>query len=332
MYARYEKVAIRAISAATPKKILDNELFANSLTDRRYRRRVLYTGIKTRHAVSGNQRASDLACVATEEILKYLHWGKNSINLLIFVTQSPDFCTPSTAMRIQSNLRLSDNLLAFDVNLGCSGFTSGIQIMAGLLSQTKGRGLLLLGDHQNYLPGTEFEEDSILFGAGSAAIAMEYDANASDILAFSMTDGSRANALCITLDHKHIMDGNEIVLFSLNEVVDSIKEFHSHYEIDKKNVDYYVLHQAQKIIVDGVAHNCDLPENKVLKCYEQYGNTSGASIPFALCANTAIYQKKVLSIFGCGFGVGLAWSGALFQVPKQGILPIVESDYVYPHK
>lgn len=330
MYSEYSHVAIRAIATAVPRGILDNEQFANKVSNKKFRRRILYTGVKKRRVVRGDQKASDLVCIAAENLLEQLQWDKKSVNVLIFVTQSPDFCTPSTAMIIQANLGLSADLLAFDVNLGCSGFTSGVQIMAGILSQVKGRGLLLLGDHQNYLPGTEFEENSILFGAGGAAVAMEYDTNASNILAFSMTDGSRANALCITLDHKHIMDGNEIVLFSLNEVVDSINAFHKHYGIRREDVDYYALHQAQKIIVDGVAHNCSLPEDKVLKCYEQYGNTSGASIPFALCANTSAYKKDILSIFGCGFGVGLAWSGLLFQIPKQGILSVIESDHVYP--
>lgn len=330
MYSKYGNVAIRAIAAATPKKVLDNERFAESVSDKRFRRRILYTGIKQRRVVSGRQRTSDLASISAEAILKKLQWDKASIGVLIFITQNPDLGAPSTAMLIQTKLGLSQNLLAFDVNLGCSGFTSGVQIMAGILRQTKGRGLLLMGDCQHYAPGTEYDADSILFGDGGAAVAMEYDALAAAMPAFSMTDGSRFKALCSTYDRGHIMDGNAIVLFSLNEVVDSINEFHDHYGIRRDDVDYYALHQAQKIIVDGVAHNCALPENKVLKCYEWYGNTSSASIPFALCANTGLFEKEELSIFGCGFGIGLAWSGVLIHVRKDGILPLIESDYAYP--
>lgn len=330
MYSKYRNVKICAIAAAAPQHILDNESFAGRVSDRRYRRRILYTGIKKRHAVVGRQRTSDLASLAAEKVLTKLQWEKKSVNVLIFITQNPDLYAPSTAMLIQTKLGLSEDLLAFDVNLGCSGFTSGVQIMAGILRQTKGRGLLLMGDCQHYAPGTEYAADSILFGDGGAAVAMEYDGNAEDIPAFSMTDGSRFKALCSTFDRGHIMDGNAIVLFSLNEVVDSINAFHEYYGIQREDVDYYALHQAQKIIVDGVAHNCALPENKVLKCYEQYGNTSSASIPFALCANTALYDKERLAIFGCGFGIGLAWSGVLIHVSKEGILPLIESDYAYP--
>lgn len=331
MYATYDNVAIRSISAVAPKRVLDNEAFSESVTDRRYRRRIKYTGIKKRHAVFGtNQRTSDLASIAAEKVLEKLQWDKESINALIFVTQSPDMYAPSTAMLIQTKVGLSQSLLAFDVNLGCSGFTSGVQIMAGLLSQTKGRGILVMGDAQEYAPGTEFNSDYILFGDGGAAVAMEYDEHATSIPSFQMTDGARFKALCATFNHGHIMDGNEIVLFSLNEVVNDINAFHEHYGINRDEVDYYALHQAQKIIVDGVANNCKLPKDKVLEAYEMYGNTSSASIPFALCANTEKFDKKMLKIFGCGFGIGLAWSGILFDVPADMIIPLIESDYTYP--
>lgn len=331
MYTIYSNVKISAMAAAAPKKILDNEQFAIGIEDRRYRRRMQYTGIKQRHAVTGGQRASDLASIAAEEIFKKLNWEKDSIGVLIFITQSADLYAPSTAMLIQTKLGLGQNVMAFDVNLGCSGFTTGIQIMAGILQQTKGRGLLLMGDCQTYEEGTEFAADSILFGDGSAAVAMEYDVNAKQIPAFQMTDGSRFKAICSTFDKGHIMDGNEIVLFSLNEVVNSINEFYEHYCLKKENTDYFALHQAQKIIVDGIANNCGMQKEKVLEIYQNYGNTSSASIPFALCGNTDKINKEFIDVFACGFGIGLAWSGALINIKTESIIPLIESDYVYPN-
>jgi len=331
MYTTYHNVAIKAIAAAAPVHVLDNEAYAATVEDKRYRRRILYTGIKKRHSVVGRQRTSDLASIAAEKALKKLDWNPSSVQVLIFITQNPDMYAPSTAMLIQSKLHLSQEILAFDVNLGCSGFTSGIQIMAGILSQTKGRGLLLMGDCQHYAAGTEYDADFILFGDGGAAVAMEYDETADDIPCDQMTDGSRFKALCATYDQGHIMDGNEIVLFSLNEVVDSINQFHEHYAISRSDVDFYALHQAQKIIVDGIRENCQLDREKVLTAYQEYGNTSSASIPFAICANTHLFQKKKLRFFTCGFGIGLAWSSALITVEADCILPLIESDYAYPN-
>ncbi|MGM9558838.1 3-oxoacyl-ACP synthase III family protein [Anaerovibrio slackiae] len=330
MYLEYKNVAIRAIASAAPTRILDNEKFAESISDNKYKRRIKYTGIKQRRVVQGMQRTSDLACIAAENILDKLSWERNSIGFLIFITQNPDLYAPSTAMLIQTKLGLSQDLMAFDINLGCSGFTTGIQVMSGLLSEENRRGLVLMGDCQHYRPGTEFESNSILFGDGGAAVALEYEDATDVIKAFQMTDGSRFKALCCTYDTGHIMDGNEIVLFSLNEVVNSINKFSQKCSVSADDVDFFALHQAQKIIVDGVANNCFMPKDKVLEAYQFYGNTSSASIPFALCANTNLYQKEVLRILACGFGIGLAWSGVLFSVNAGGILPIIESDYTYP--
>lgn len=331
MFQKYMNVAVRAISATAPTKILDNEAFAQNVSDKRYKRRIKYTGIKQRRAVQGKQRTSDLACIAAEAVIGKLGWSRNSINFLVFITQNPDLYAPSTAMLIQTKLKLSQDLMAFDVNLGCSGFTSGVQIVSSLLSAENKCGLLLLGDCQHYRPGTEFESDYILFGDGAAAVALEYDESADDIKAFQMTDGSRFKALCCTYDKGHIMDGNEIVLFSLNEVVNSINEFLEKYRMDVKDVDFFALHQAQKIIIDGIANNCNMPKDKVLEAYQSYGNTSSASIPFALCVNTDKYKKQKLRIFACGFGIGLAWSGLYFTVDSDKVLPVIESDYVYPN-
>ena len=145
-----------------------------------------------------------------------------------------------------------------------------------------------------------------------------------------MTDGTRFNTLYDSYEKGVSMDGNAIVLFSLNEVVDSINEFHTHYGITREQIDFYALHQAQKIIVEGIAQNCILPDNKVLRAYPNYGNTSSASIPFALCANTDKLQGKNLKIFTCGYGIGLAWSSVLITVDSEAVLPLIENDYVYP--
>lgn len=330
MYNTFSNISIEAIACTAPTKVLDNEKYAESIMDKRFKRRILYTGINQRHATIGNQRTSDLACIAAERLIEKLRWKKEEINVLVFVTQTPDLRTPSTAMLIQTKLGLSKDLLAFDVNLGCSGFTSGIQILGGILSQTKGKGLLLMGDCKHYPPGTEFDENQLLFGDGGAAAALMYDENAEDIQSFQMTDGSRFRAIYETHDKGASMDGNEIMLFSLSEVVEAINDFHEYYKIDRNDIDFYALHQAQKIIIDGIANICNIPDEKVLTIYDKYGNTSSASIPFSLCGNTNLFNKEKISVFACGYGIGLTWSGIRFSIKSNMVIPIIESDYYYP--
>lgn len=329
MYTIYQDVSVRAIAATAPVRILDNRQHAQKTQDRHFKRQISYTGIFERHIATDGQRGSDLASIAAEKVMQHLQWERDSIHALIFVTQFPDLQRPSTAFLIQQKLGLSHDLMAFDVNLGCSGFTTGIQIMASVLSRTKGRGLLLLGDCHDYEPETEYSENMILFGDGGAAAALEYNENASPILCSQMADGSRYKALYSTLDGHRVMDGNEIVSFSLNEVVESIKSFFAYYHISLDTIDFCVLHQAQKIIVQGIADACAFPPEKILEAYQQYGNTTSASIPFALCTNVNRFSSKVLNIFTCGYGIGLAWSSAYFSIDSDCILPLEESDHRY---
>lgn len=330
MFTTYHKVAIRGIAATAPTTVLSNVEYAEKVSDKKYRRRILYTGIEERRMVVGGQRTSDLASIAAEAVLKRLGWKRDSVRILIFITQAPDLLSPSTAMLIQAKIGLGQDLLAYDVNLGCSGFSSGVQIMAGALAATKGRGLLLMGDCQHYAQGTEFDPGGIIFGDGGAAVAMEYDDTAPAMQCHQMTDGSRFNVLYGSNERGRVMDGNAIVLFSLNEVVDSINEFHTYFNLSRDEVDYYALHQAQKIIVEGIGQNCGLPSDKILRAYPKYGNTSSASIPFALCSNKDKLQRKALKVFTCGYGIGLAWSSALITIDGDAVLPLIESDYVYP--
>ena len=126
------------------------------------------------------------------------------------------------------------------------------------------------------------------------------------------------------------MDGNAVLLFSLNEVCQSIREMRSHFDIQEESIDYYILHQAQKLIVDGIARECDMDMNKVLRSYEEYGNTSTATLPFTICNNAEeIKKKKRVRFYMCGYGVGLAWSNVVLDMETDHIYPIEVTDFCY---
>lgn len=331
MYCDYRKVRVCGIAAAVPEHILDNVEYASNLQDKRLKRQVLYTGIKQRRCVSGKQRTSDLATIAAESIMDKLGWKREDVSALIFITQNADMYAPSTAMLIQTHLGLSQDCIAMDINWGCAGFTSGLQVLASILRSTKGKGLVLMGDCQHYTPGTEFESgDTVLFGDGAAAAALEFTADPQDhILCDQKTDGSRFKALYAPLNGPRKMDGNAILLFSLNEVVNMISEFPKHFGLKDDDIDFVALHQAQKIIIDGIANNCGIAAEKLVNSYEYYGNTSSASVPISICVNTNRYTKEKTRFFTCGYGIGLIWSSAYFEVETENILPIITSDYTY---
>lgn len=329
MYGSYNNIKIRGISAAAPTGVIDNVKCAEKLGDRRAKKQVMLTGIRNRHCVKEGQSASDLSCVSAEKLLQKLEWNRDEIRVIVNVTQSADLHTPSTAMVIQKRLGIGQDCLAFDVNLGCTGYVSGLQIIAALLQNTGGKGLLLVGDgrysEMPEIPNT----DSLLFGDGASATAIELE-DGNPMLYAQKTDGTRHGLLSVALDGTMTMDGNAVLLFSLNEVCQSIKEFREYYDILEDSIDYYVLHQAQKLILDGIARECSIDSEKVLTSFEEYGNTSTATLPFTICNNVEQIQKKErVKLYLCGFGVGLAWSSVVVELDTDSILPIEITDYCY---
>lgn len=329
MFGQYSDICIKGIASAVPGQRVDNFELAEVLGSKRTKRQVLLTGIKFRHVCRKGQAASDLASVAAEKLLEKLGWNREEIRALVFVTQSPDVSTPSTAMIIQKRLSIGDDCIAFDVNLGCTGYVSGLQIIAALLHNTKGKGLLLVGDGRYYEQGTEINSNTLLFGDGAAATAVESVAG-KGFSYFQKTDGKRHNMITRSLAGDVYMDGNAVLLFSLGEVSQSIQDMKAYFCIQEDEIDYYVLHQAQKMIIDGIANECGIDMGKMLTSYQEYGNTSTATLPITICHNLErIKEKKTVRLLLSGFGVGLAWSNIYIEINTDNILPIIATDYYY---
>lgn len=329
MYGEFENIKICGIASAAPKTVIDNEQVAETLGNRRAKKQVALTGIKHRHVMGKGQSAADLSSVCGEKLLTELGWNRDEIRAIVNVTQSPDFHTPSTAMLIQKRLHIGQDCLAFDVNLGCTGYVSGLQIISSLLQNTGGKGLLFVGDGRYREMPEVPTTDSLLFGDGASATAIEIEAG-NKLLYAQKTDGERYKYISVGLDGDLTMDGNAVLLFSLNEVCQSIREMRSHFDIQEESIDYYILHQAQKLIVDGIARECDMDMNKVLRSYEEYGNTSTATLPFTICNNAEeIKKKKRVRFYMCGYGVGLAWSNVVLDMETDHIYPIEVTDFCY---
>jgi 3-oxoacyl-[acyl-carrier-protein] synthase III len=329
MYGKYDNIKICGIAAAVPERVLDNMQYIEELGDRRAKKQILYTGIRRRHCLMKGQTASDLSCYAAEKLLTKLGWDRNEIRVIVNVTQSADLHTPSTAMIIQKRLGIGQDCIAFDVNLGCSGYVSGLQIAAALLQSTGGRGLLLVADGRYTEFSKNVSTNSLLFGDGGAATALEVS-EGNNLLYSQKTDGTRYDMLYTPHGGSTRMDGNGVLLFSLNEVCDSIKDMRRYYDIKEESIDFYILHQAQKMILDGIANECNIDPAKIPQSYEEYGNTSTATIPVTICSNIEkIQEKEHIKLYLCGFGIGLAWSSVVVELDSACICPLEETDYRY---
>lgn len=332
MKGMYQNINIKGIVSAVPKNKVSNLDYIEKIESRRIKKQVLLTGIENRRVCVDGQTAADLAAVAGEKLLEHLNWDRDEIDVLIFVTQSPELSRPSTAFMIQKRLGIGKDCLVYDINLGCSGYIGGMETIAGILSATKGKGILLVGE-SHAIENGDINTSSLLVGDAASATALQYEESAAPILFRQYSDGTRAHYIYRPFEKPGYMDGNAVLLFGLNDVADSIKQFHQDNDLTPDNVDYYVFHQAQKMIVDGVAKGAELPEEKVLLSCGEYGNTSSVSIPLTVCLHLNHMQRKgKVKLFLCGFGIGLSWGIIYAEVDTERILPLVESDYIYNDK
>jgi len=328
----FTNISIEGIQAVVPSHIVSNMDFADVLGERRCKKQIRLTGVRDRHVSHYEQTSVDLAYAAGRQLLNSLKWDPQTIDVLIFATQNPLFVIPSTAFYLQKLLNISQKCTVFDVNLGCSAATVGIQIVASLLQQgsDKSRGLLLISDPV-YPPTTTDPEQiasELLFGSAGAAIALQRTEDSVPLLAFSnQSDGKRYQAIIRPMHGEFFMDGEAVFEFGVNDVVNSICEFRTSLGLGPLDIDYYVFHQAQALMLSTISEACGIPPERELRSLEKYGNTNGSSIPVTLCAqDLGLWRKKGIKCLLCGFGVGLSWCSIYTTIRTDSIFPLLISD------
>ncbi len=133
MKGEYSNIEIKGIVSAVPENEVCNLDYIEKIESRRIKKQVMLTGIENRRVCINGQKASDLATIAADKLLNLLEWNRNEIDVLIFVTQSPELSRPSTAFIIQQRLGIGKDCLVYDINLGCSGYIGGIETIAAIL-------------------------------------------------------------------------------------------------------------------------------------------------------------------------------------------------------
>lgn len=284
------------------------------------------TGIKTRRIALKTTTAADLCLHSAKSILENLQWDPNTVDVLVFVTQTPDYTIPGNSMMIQHKLGLSKTCLCFDVNQGCAGYVYGMSIISSLMSTGKlKRGLLLVGDT---ITRTLFDNDPAtipIFSDAGSATAFAFDENSTSTHYHLQTDGSGYDKIIIqnggarkptsnssSKESCLYMNGQDIFAFGLKEVGKNINELLAHCSINASEIDYLVMHQANLLLNESIRKMTGIPTEKTLYSLHDYGNTSCASIPVTLAANaSALLSNNRNKILLSGFGVGLSWGSCI---------------------
>lgn len=167
-----EEVKITGLACAVPAHVDSIYDFAGSFGEESVEKFIATTGVRERHFVHDKQTNCDLCYVAAEKLLAHKGYEKESVDGLVLVTQTPDYARPATAHALHKRLGLNKDCMVFDVNLGCSGFVYGLNIVGSMIkSGALKRVLLCCGEAHNCLCDTSDKATSMLFGdAGSATI------------------------------------------------------------------------------------------------------------------------------------------------------------------
>jgi 3-oxoacyl-[acyl-carrier-protein] synthase-3 len=295
------------------------------------------TGVRNRHIAEPDQCASDLGVAAAERLFSRYNIDRESIDFLLFCTQTPDYILPTTACIMQHRLGLPTSIGALDFNLGCSGFVYGLSMADGLIRGGMARRVLLI-TAETYSKYIDLSDRSLrtIFGDGAAATLVEASAEPSLGQFIFGTDGRGANTLMVTEGGARpkdaaiqpskrkrwpsslFMDGPELVKFSLDVVPPMIDRLLAQSKWSRDKVDIYLMHQATALMLDQLRKRLDLDLEKMPEALEHYGNTVSSTLPILIndlrAGGHLRPGKQTLMI---GFGVGLSWAGCAWTETWQ---------------
>jgi 3-oxoacyl-[acyl-carrier-protein] synthase-3 len=334
--AQLDGVALKGLRACVPAQVrsLEDEQLVADATERERLQKSI--GVRSRHIAPAGVYTSDLCQRAAEGLLADLGWARDSIDVLVLVTQSSDYVIPATACALQHRLELG-SCLAFDINLGCSGYAYGLWTAATLLKTLNvqgrpARALVLAGDvsTSKLMPGDRGTVP--LFGDAGSATALEIDPQASAWTGVFGTDGSGAPHILVEAGALRMplvppqtphdaatqealfkaarlhLNGVEVFNFTLKNVPPLINGLLEAAGSTVDQIDHFVLHQANQMMLKHLAKKSGLPEAKTPIAMERYGNTSSASIPLTMADQLADILDQPREIVMVGFGVGWSWS------------------------
>jgi 3-oxoacyl-[acyl-carrier-protein] synthase-3 len=327
------------IAGYLPKKILDNEELAQLFPDWPADRIFSKTGIASRHIAAEDETAADLAFNAANNLFLKGRCKPEEIDFLILCTQAPDFILPTSACVLQHRLGIPTSAGALDINLGCSGFVYGLALAKSLIETGAATKVLLLtADTYSKFIHPLDKSVRTLFGDGAAAtfISAIGDSESGSIGPFVFgTDGAGAHNLIVeaggfrspaspesaqaypddsgnTRSKQNLyMNGAEVMGFSLVEVPKAVDALLLKMGKSRDDIEYFVLHQANKFMLDALRKKLKIPSSKVPLYIENVGNTVSSTIPLALCE---LFDRGLIKPGSehvlVGFGVGYSWAAS----------------------
>jgi 3-oxoacyl-[acyl-carrier-protein] synthase-3 len=347
---------LAGIAACVPKNKVQNSVAHARFKPFDVDRIIGNTGVVEKREAEPGVTATDLCIGAAKPLIEKLGWAPETIDAVILVTSSPDYIMPASAHYAHQALGLAPRCLAFDINLGCSGFTHGMLVVESFIaSGLVERALLLCGDMTSNTFRPRIAEcehrpdlaNAILFGDAGSATALtgggdqirskRFGADGSGMKLIIVPGGGTRQYWSPALFERRVdehdeerrpldlvLRGPEILAFTMKRVPPLLQELLGDAGWSLDDVDSFVLHQANKFMLDFLARRMKLPTDKVPMTIGEFGNTSAASIPLTMVVRCEPLLQRRSKWLMMGFGVGLSWSGFTLETEDVVTVPLVE--------
>jgi 3-oxoacyl-[acyl-carrier-protein] synthase-3 len=315
---------LTGVGSFLPKRVLTNAELARKV-DTSDEWIVERTGIRERHIAADDERTSDLACAAAVNALQAAGREAKDIDLLIVATTTPDLTFPATAARVQAELGVTQGA-AFDLQAVCSGFIFALATADNFLMRQQAKAALVIGAETfSRIMDWQDRGTCVLFGDGAGAVVMEAREDAGErgvISTFLRTDGRMHDLLYVDggpsetrTAGKVRMVGNAVFRHAVEHISGAMLEACARAGVSIDAVDWFVPHQANQRILDGVARKLGIAVEKVVSTVALHGNTSAASVPLALDVATRDGRiKRGDLVLMEALGGGLTWGAALVRI------------------
>lgn len=343
-------VRIDGVAGCVPKQSVSNRDY-DWISEKERELLIKTTGIENRRMAADGVTTSDLCVPATRQLLKELKWEPEEVDLLVFISQSRDYFLPATAIILQDKLGLPKSSIAFDISLGCSGYVYGLSVVASMINSAHiKKALLLVGDISTFSLNYKDKSTYPLFGDAGTATALSYDAEAPALDFNLQSDGEGYEAIIIpdgglrnplqdeSFEEKEVdkgihrtnrnlaLNGLDVFNFSLREVAPNIKKLYEFNSTVSSDYDYYVFHQANRLMNESIRKKLKVEPEKVPYSLGEFGNTSSASIPLTIVTELRDQLKEQRRMLFSGFGVGLSWGSVSVKTDQLVVPELIEYD------
>jgi 3-oxoacyl-[acyl-carrier-protein] synthase-3 len=347
---KYKGIGITAMAGAVPSHVIENLKYTEFFPQNQVNEVVEKMGVYERRFADEKTCSSDLCFAAAQKLIFDNAIDRSEIDLLVFISQTPDYRMPATSITLQHRLGLPHTCIAFDINLGCSAFIYGMAVVYSMMGNSGLRKALILdGETRSKVYGPRDRRSAFIFGDAGVAALVERDDKFGETTLSLNSDGSRADLIMIkaggyrhmstpeTLEEKVVdeygnmrsqeqgyMKGGDVFNFVIREIPRNLKMSLAESGKTVNELDYFVFHQANNFINSYIAKKMKLDTNKIPHTIEKFGNTSSVSLPLTIVSELQGKLEGEKMLLLSAFGVGMTWATAIVPFVDTKISDIVE--------